>query len=124
MISTTEQTNHNGYRQARRSEGDAVVKIPAPTRAAVLDLCSGLGGLSWAAKKLGLHVVAGVDVNSEALKTFSKNFPNAQAIEGSVRSKTILAQCKKLLEPFKIAGQPTLILSGPPCQGFSAARHS
>jgi len=86
-----------------------------------LDLCSGLGGLSLAAKELGLQIVAGVDVNADALKTFSKNFPEAKAIEGSVRSKTIVAQCEKLLEPFKTAEQTTVILSGPPCQGLSAA---
>jgi DNA (cytosine-5)-methyltransferase 1 len=84
-------------------------------------LCSGLGGLSLAAKELGLHIVGGVDVNATALKTFSKNFPHAKTIDGSVRSKKILAQCEKLLKPFKAAKQPTVILSGPPCQGFSAA---
>jgi DNA (cytosine-5)-methyltransferase 1 len=121
VISTTEQTNYNGCRQLKRSEGIAAAQNSTTTGAAVLDLCSGLGGLSLAAKELGLHIVAGVDVNKDALKTFSKNFPIAQVIEGSVRSKTILARCEKLLEPFKTAKQPTMILSGPPCQGFSAA---
>jgi DNA (cytosine-5)-methyltransferase 1 len=93
----------------------------APTAAAVVDLCSGLGGLSLAAKNLGMRVVAGVDMNSSALKTFGKNFPDAKAIGGSVRSKTVLAECASLLKPFKAAGKSTVILSGPPCQGFSAA---
>jgi site-specific DNA-cytosine methylase len=77
--------------------------------------------LSLAAQKLGFQIVAGVDVNSSALKTFSKNFPAAKALEGSVRSKTILADCGRLLEPFNGANQPTMVVSGPPCQGFSAA---
>jgi DNA (cytosine-5)-methyltransferase 1 len=80
-----------------------------------------LGGLSLAAKGLGLQIVAGIDLNSSALKTFSKNFPDAKVLEGSVRSNTILAACSALLEPFKAANQPTIILSGPPCQGFSIA---
>jgi DNA (cytosine-5)-methyltransferase 1 len=88
---------------------------------AVVDLCSGLGGLSFAAKNLGMRVVAGVDLNSNALKTFEKNFPDAKAINGSVRSQTVLAECASLLEPFKTAGQSTVIISGPPCQGFSSA---
>ncbi len=121
MISTTEQPNCSGFRQSNRSESVAAAQNSTATAAAVLDLCSGLGGLSLAAKELGLRVVAGVDVNKDALKTFSKNFPTAEALEGSVRSKTILARCEKLLEPFKTAKQPTMILSGPPCQGFSAA---
>jgi DNA (cytosine-5)-methyltransferase 1 len=121
VISTTEQTNHNGHRQRQRSEGIAAAQNPVSVAAAVLDLCSGLGGLSLAARKLGLHIVAGVDVNANALKTFSRNFPGAKTIQGSVRSKTVLERCEKLLEPFKAAGKPTVILSGPPCQGFSAA---
>lgn len=121
MISTTEQTN-NGHRQPQRSECKAAVQnSAAAANAAVVDLCSGLGGLSLAARDLGMRVVAGVDVNSSALKTFGKNFPDAKAISGSVRSKTVLAQCAGLLEPFKTAGQSTVIISGPPCQGFSPA---
>ena len=120
MISTTEQPNNNGHRQRQCSEGNAVAQNSVPA-AAALDLCSGLGGISVAAQKLGLHIVAGVDVNVDALKTFSKNFSGARPIQGSVRSKVVLKQCEKLLEPFKAAGKSTVILSGPPCQGFSAA---
>lgn len=87
----------------------------------VIDLCCGLGGLSLAAKELGMSIVAGVDLNSTALKTFSRNFPEAQAIEGSVRSATILERCERLLKPCNGASPPSVILSGPPCQGFSAA---
>jgi ribosomal protein L11 methylase PrmA len=79
VISTTEQTN-NGHRQPQRSECKAAAQNSAAVAAAVtavVDLCSGLGGLSFAAKNLGMRVVAGVDVNSSALKTFGKNFPDA-----------------------------------------------
>ncbi|MEK7677568.1 MAG: DNA cytosine methyltransferase [Verrucomicrobiota bacterium] len=121
MISTTEQAANGTNRRSNRAEQSLAVQCTAPTAPGAVDLCCGLGGLSLAAKKLGLQIVAGVDVNSSALKTFSKNFPAARALEGSVRSKTILTACAKLLEPFKAANQPTIILSGPPCQGFSAA---
>jgi DNA (cytosine-5)-methyltransferase 1 len=101
---------------------------PAPVRAAnsssvprVIDLCCGLGGLSLAARQLGMRVVAGVDTNAAALKTFSRNFPEAKAIAGSVRSKAVLAECKKLLARRTGHASPAIILSGPPCQGFSAA---
>jgi DNA (cytosine-5)-methyltransferase 1 len=66
-------------------------------------------------------VVAGVDLNKAALKTFSRNFPNAEALEGSVRSTKILKRCKELLNPISGIVAPSLILSGPPCQGFSMA---
>jgi site-specific DNA-cytosine methylase len=50
-----------------------------------------MGGLSVAAREMGMRVVAGVDVNPSALRTFFRNFPQAEAIEGSVRSGTVLA---------------------------------
>lgn len=93
----------------------------SPNSPGVVDLCSGMGGLSLAARQLGFTVVAGVDSNQTALKTFSKNFPDAKALNGSVRSSTILSACERLLYQFKSANQPTVVLSGPPCQGFSAA---
>jgi DNA (cytosine-5)-methyltransferase 1 len=121
VISTTEQAVRSPSRESKRSEGDPVASCATPTSPGAIDLCCGLGGLSLAAEKLGLQIVAGVDINSSALKTFSKNFPAAKALEGSVRSKTVVADCAKSLEPFRAAKQPTIILSGPPCQGFSAA---
>jgi len=93
----------------------------APQGARVVDLCCGLGGLSLAAQQLGMRVVAGVDLNPTALKTFRRNFPSAGAIEGTVRSKSVLARCAQLLKPAKHDSYPSLVLSGPPCQGFSAA---
>ncbi|MEK7781725.1 MAG: DNA cytosine methyltransferase [Verrucomicrobiota bacterium] len=121
MISTTEHTGQSASRQSKRSDGIVAFKKNIPTAPGLIDFCSGLGGLSLAGSNLGLQVVAGVDTNSSALKTFSKNFPDAAALAGSVRSKTILNQCVKLAEQFRAAQQPVVVLSGPPCQGFSAA---
>jgi DNA (cytosine-5)-methyltransferase 1 len=78
-----------------------------------------MGGLSVAAREMGMTVVAGVDVNPSALRTFSKNFPKAEAIEGSVRSGTVLERCRALLDGD--GDGLSIVLSGPPCQGFSAA---
>jgi DNA (cytosine-5)-methyltransferase 1 len=121
VISRPERTVYSANGQSKSSGHGPVAQCCLPNAPGVVDLCCGLGGLSLAAQTLGLQIVAGVDVSSSALKTFSKNFPAAKALKGSVRSKTILADCAKSLEPFRIAKQPTIILSGPPCQGFSAA---
>lgn len=86
----------------------------------VLDLCCGLGGLSRAAVDLGMQVVAGVDCDTDALKTFQRNFPHAEAINGSVNSSRVLQRCKHLLETTR-SRSPRIIISGPPCQGFSMA---
>jgi DNA (cytosine-5)-methyltransferase 1 len=91
-----------------------------PVRAAV-DLCCGMGGLSEAARSLGLEVCAGVDTNATAIRTFSKNFPSAKAIVGSVRSDKVLDQCKQAVRAKTGSDQPWAVISGPPCQGFSAA---
>lgn len=60
-------------------------------------------------------------MNATALKTFRRNFPAAEGIEGSVRSKPVLKRCAELLKPAKSDPFPSVILSGPPCQGFSSA---
>ncbi len=49
----------------------------ATTTPTAIDLCCGLGGLSLAARQLGIAVVAGVDIGGDAVRTFSKNFPAA-----------------------------------------------
>jgi DNA (cytosine-5)-methyltransferase 1 len=117
VISTTEANNSRAG-NPKHLEPNSIGKSAAP---AAIDLCCGLGGLSFAVKKLGLEVIAGVDIDRGATKTFSKNFPAAKVLQGSVRSKAILAECAKLLHDCKASGRTTLVLSGPPCQGFSAA---
>src|SRR5262245_29927941 len=87
----------------------------------VVDLCCGMGGLSLAAEQLGMQVVAGVDLNAAALRTFARNFPEEEPIEGSVRSAAALQRCSELLVSAKGIAAPPIVISGPPCQGFSVA---
>lgn len=88
---------------------------------AVIDLCCGLGGLSLAARQLGMMIVAGVDVGGDAVRTFSKNFPSAAAIETTIGGSKSIAQCRAALAKHGQSQAPLVIISGPPCQGFSAA---
>jgi DNA (cytosine-5)-methyltransferase 1 len=87
----------------------------------VVDLCCGMGGLSLAARSLGMRIVAGVDVSSDAARTFGKNFPEAEFVQGSVRSLKALRRCSELLKSSNGISAPSLVVSGPPCQGFSVA---
>jgi len=80
-----------------------------------------MGGLSLAARELGMRIAVGADINTQAGRTFSKNFPEAEFIEGSIRSPKVLQRCFELLKPQIEAPPPSIILSGPPCQGFSLA---
>src|SRR5476651_1105096 len=89
MISTAELSNGNG-RSAKHGSVANLASFHAKfngsiTQPVVADFCSGMGGLSLAAQQLGMQIVAGVDLNAAALRTFKKNFPAAEAIEGSVR---------------------------------------
>lgn len=87
----------------------------------VADLCCGLGGLSLAAQQLGMTIAAGVDIGGDALRTFAGNFPDAAAIEGTVGGKKAIERCAEVLSVHSATKSPLLVLSGPPCQGFSAA---
>lgn len=102
-----------------RSNSQALKGILASP--AVADFCCGMGGLSLAATQLGMRVVVGVDTNATAVRTFENNFSAAKAIEGSVRSSNVLKRCSELLRPLNGHSAPFVIVSGPPCQGFSAA---
>jgi DNA (cytosine-5)-methyltransferase 1 len=120
MISTAELSNGNG-RSAKHGSVANSTSFHAKSngsiaRPVVADFCSGMGGLSLAAQQLGMQIVAGVDLNAAALRTFKKNFPAAEAIEGSVRSPKILKRCAELF-----GDSPSVVISGPPCQGFSVA---
>jgi DNA (cytosine-5)-methyltransferase 1 len=90
------------------------------TNIRVLDLCCGLGGLSISAKRIGMTILAGVDRDVHALKTFGRNFPEATSLEGSIRSGKVLNDCASLLR-LDENKTPFVVVSGPPCQGFSIA---
>jgi DNA (cytosine-5)-methyltransferase 1 len=85
-----------------------------------IDLCCGLGGISWAARELGCTILGGVDISKTALETFGQQFNGAEVIEGSVTTARVLDRCRSLLDGVP-SDSRTLIISGPPCQGFSIA---
>ena len=87
----------------------------------VLDLCCGMGGLTLAAKNLGLRPLAGVDINGEYLQSFKVNFPDAAIFQGDIGSKEINTKCRTVIKKEKGSLKGIVIVSGPPCQGFSVA---
>lgn len=76
-----------------------------------------MGGLSLAAESLGLQPLLGVDICASASQTYSKNFPAAKAILADIADPTVLDSCLKIRKKTK----KLVIVSGPPCQGFSVA---
>lgn len=87
----------------------------------VIDICSGMGGLSFAAKNIGMIPIVGVDTNEHALKTYKRNLPRAVAINGDISKKDIQNLCLKVWQKKKKKGRLLAVVSGPPCQGFSVA---
>jgi DNA (cytosine-5)-methyltransferase 1 len=84
-----------------------------------LDLFCGCGGLSVGLKRAGFRILAGIDSDSLAVKTYAKNHRRAVAIEGDIRKISGSSILKRLkLE----RGGLDLLAGCPPCQGFSTLR--
>ena len=117
-MSATQHASRSRRRRREHRRPDARAENGRQAMPLVIDLCSGIGGLSLAASRLGMHIVAGIDLNAAAIRTFANNFRGAEAVQGSVRSGKVLNRCTQLLSQ---RSGPLVIVSGPPCQGFSAA---
>lgn len=82
----------------------------------VLDFFSGCGGLSYGLEQAGFNIVAGIDDNLPALKTFEANHENSIPIDLDLNEPGAMDTIReKIGEGTKI----DLIVGGPPCQGFS-----
>lgn len=87
----------------------------------VLDCFCGSGGFSQGfvqSNKRRFEILAGVDINSHAITTFTANHREAQGIVGSIADHRVQTY---LVDTFR--GKVDVIIGGPPCQGFSAANH-
>jgi len=98
-----------------------IPKIKFKKTPQVIDLCSGMGGISLAAQQLGMNVLAGLDIEPSASRTFKHNFPYALTLTGSVRSTKLQYESKQRSKTGTKGGKPLIVVSGPPCQGFSIA---
>lgn len=81
-----------------------------------IDLFCGCGGISVGLNKAGLRIVAGADIESHYLNSFSHNFPNALSIKDDLSK---LHPSDFLNKVGLKKGSLTFLSGGPPCQGFS-----
>lgn len=90
--------------------------IKKPT---VLDLFSGAGGISHGFEQAGFRVVAGVDIDKDAVTTFQTNHKDAKGVEADLST----LPPGELMAQLNIGkGAIDCIVGGPPCQGFSKNR--
>lgn len=82
----------------------------------VIDLFSGAGGLSQGFLQAGFNILAGIDFDDAALKTYAHNFKGALALKEDLFDEE--AAMQDIEE--NLAGKSVdVVIAGPPCQGFS-----
>lgn len=89
-----------------------------PNTPTALDLFCGAGGLSLGLRRAGFDVVAAVDHDAAAVRTYQRN------LGSHVRRASIydLKPHDLLRELGMTPGECVLLTGGPPCQGFSVQR--
>ena len=79
-----------------------------------VDLFCGCGGLSLGFQREGFNVLAGLDNDETALKTYSHNL-KALALKLDLGKPTYVDEVRKKIKEQAV----DVLIGGPPCQGFS-----
>ena len=84
-----------------------------------IDLFSGAGGLTAGLKSAGFKVIAGVEINKTAAKSYKLNHRKHRMYEQDIRT----LNPKDILTELGLkSGELDLLAGCPPCQGFSTLR--
>ncbi len=92
------------------------VKIEVRPRPLAIDLFAGAGGMSLGFEKAGFQVVQAVECDPHAAKTYQKNHPETDVVVSTIK-KLDPNDCLRRLGIRR--GDLTVLIGGPPCQGFS-----
>lgn len=88
-----------------------------------IDLFAGAGGFSLAAKLENINVLAAIELDSSAVRTYQKNLISKNDSELLINKDINEINIRSLKKSLNIKkGQLDLLLGGPPCQGFSSHR--
>lgn len=92
----------------------------AARRLTALSLYTGVGGLDFGFEAAGFRTVAAVELDAVSCRTVRLNRPKWGVLEGDIHaisSKDILATAGLR------AGEPDILIGGPPCQPFSKSSY-
>lgn len=92
----------------------------------IIDLFAGAGGLSNGFEQTGkFEVIGAVEINKEAIETYVANHENNREIiitpENDLVSDISKIFFENFLQQKGVNGSETVVIGGPPCQGFSNA---
>lgn len=89
----------------------------AATRPTSIDLFAGAGGATTGLKRAGYDVLAAVELDGDAARSFSANHPEVRVFVQDIRR----VQIEALLDELRLrSGELSLLKACPPCQGFSS----
>lgn len=84
-----------------------------------IDLFCGCGGLTLGLKRAGFQVLAGIDNDALAIKTYKANHRGTKAYQGDIKE----ISPEMLMREFDLSESEIGLIAGcPPCQGFSTLR--
>lgn len=84
-----------------------------------IDLFCGAGGLTCGLKEAGFKVIAGIELEAVAARTYKTNHADHILYEADIRSLNPV----KIMEELQLKpGELDLLAGCPPCQGFSSHR--
>ena len=95
-----------------------LVPSPATNRSALvaIDLFAGAGGLSQGFRDAGFQIAQAVEQDPNAMATYSANHPSTDHLCADIRTLNP-AECLRRIRANP--GEVTILIGGPPCQGFS-----
>jgi DNA (cytosine-5)-methyltransferase 1 len=98
----------------------AVATMPGPIvvrpRPLAIDLFAGAGGMSLGFLHAGFVIIQAVEADQRVATTYRHNLTNVDLVEENIQKVDPKAQLRKL---GLRAGDLTILIGGPPCQGFS-----
>lgn len=105
-------------RGLKHGEARPTVADMPPLRPQAISLFSGAGGCSLGFKLAGYDIRYAADIESDAVDTYRRNFPETFCEVADIRETPADYLLKRAAVQ---TGELDILLGGPPCQGFSSA---